>query len=781
MNYVSGGQEQGGYAAMNAVPMTVPTSADPCTTISHFLMKFNMSPEEEFSKKAIDSLIKKLKDKREELDYLIVAVSSRGTSPSKCVNIPRTLDGRLQVAGRKGFPHVVYSRIFRYSDLHKNELKHLPICENAFDLKCESVCINPYHYERVPQGALASSALLNMSNLNMDGSPMMSPGMKDKSDLSLGHGSSMQQAYGYAPPPYGHHNNHHLPPRSSHHEPPHPAHALGNMPPGPSSSQSGMHPRAQSSYHDSIKQLMEAPDDLTPDWRAIQQMDTPVVTPQADLSHGMTSPYGNFFDSGAAPPMPAMNPYYAPHPYQQMPMYDPAMMPHGMPPMLHPHDDPVLFLSPSEMTQLNLIDSSPGGPSSHHASSASTQRVSTSDASLDVLTSEMSSNMSLKNMTPKPKQEPLSPEQMVMTPQASQPVVTQSSQPAQSSVPKSQIISASSSKAESSDKRILKEVKREKSEEDTSQPSPGRALASVSPTNPFALKMKRADSSAQSQFPEIYGSQRRPTNYHHTSITTDEPQPDDDDDDPLLQEIQRQYSIDLGPDEAPLSTLEVPPSWATIRYYEFDQMVGTSYEAKTNEVFVDGGLNPDHKYRFCLGAIPCSNKERVCERVRQKIGKGVRLHLQGEGNVWITNLSKHSVFIHSFHMGKNNHTNSKNQVTKVLPLAYAKIFDLKECYDHIRNQDMLKQIGTAYRKGKLQLDRALELSQVPQVELEQAADINVDDFGNMCVIKVSFVKGWGPDYSRESVKKTPCWIDIHVNRALQLLDEVLRHPRVDFD
>jgi MAD (mothers against decapentaplegic) family protein 4 len=44
------------------------------------------------------------------------------------------------VAGRKGFPHVIYARIWRWPDLHKNELKHLKICPLAFDLKQEYVC-----------------------------------------------------------------------------------------------------------------------------------------------------------------------------------------------------------------------------------------------------------------------------------------------------------------------------------------------------------------------------------------------------------------------------------------------------------------------------------------------------------------------------------------------------------------------------------------------------------------------------------------------------------------
>ncbi|TKR83267.1 hypothetical protein L596_016888 [Steinernema carpocapsae] len=706
--------------SMGGVPMSQiqpqPTSADPCTTISHFLMKFNMSAEEDFSKKAIDSLIKKLKDKREELDYLIVAVASRGNSPTKCVNIPRTLDGRLQVAGRKGFPHVVYSRIFRYSDLHKNELKHIPGCETAFDLKCESVCINPYHYERVPQGALASNALLAMPNLSMEGPP------KDDRDRMVG---SVQSPYGF-PSPF---------------EPP------GHMPPGsiappgvPSTAgPSSMHSRpVGNSYHDSIKQLMEAPDDIPPDWRplqSLQSLETPAVTPGVDLVHNVASPYGNFFDS--AP----INPYFAPIPYQQMPpLYDHPMMPPGMPPPQMMHSE---FMSPADLAQLSLMEASPGMPPHMMPPSEPHMPSTTDPCTLDILTSAMSANMSLNSMTPKPKEEPLSPDPGPSSVMSSQPGPSRmNSQPGPS--------------------HVHREITRVKSEDLTRNTN-----------SPPALKVPMAKNSAQVQYPELYSAGR----YKQESPTGSQDE-EDENNDPLYSMIQRCYSIP--PNVERISELADPLSWAFVRYNEYAEEIGTPFEAFNTQIFIDAGTNPDHPHRFCLGQVTNPKRTPEIKRILESIGKGIRINVQGEGDVFLVNLSKQNVFVHSFQFDKTNQENNTDGVARVQPLSGIPVFTLKDFYDEIRNRDMLQQIGKAMNNKVLTVERAVELGQLGEKELVKSSEWKMDDFVKLCSIRVSFIKGWGPDYNRKSVSDCPVWIDIQVNRAMQLLDEVLRHPRVNF-
>ncbi|KAM9275500.1 mothers against decapentaplegic homolog 3 isoform 2-T2 [Morus bassanus] len=104
--------------------------------------------EEKWCEKAVKSLVKKLK-KTGQLDELEKAITTQNIN-TKCITIPRSLDGRLQVSHRKGLPHVIYCRLWRWPDLHSHhELRAMEMCEYAFNMKKDEVCVNPYHYQRV--------------------------------------------------------------------------------------------------------------------------------------------------------------------------------------------------------------------------------------------------------------------------------------------------------------------------------------------------------------------------------------------------------------------------------------------------------------------------------------------------------------------------------------------------------------------------------------------------------------------------------------------------------
>lgn len=122
--------------------------------------------DEEFVDKAVDSLFKKLKTKKGAIEELEHAINNP-TLPSKCVTIPRSLDGRLQVSHRKGLPHVIYCRIFRWSDLQSHhELKAIDSCKFSFSSKQSEVCVNPYHYERVELAQNNPSVTIKKEKLN---------------------------------------------------------------------------------------------------------------------------------------------------------------------------------------------------------------------------------------------------------------------------------------------------------------------------------------------------------------------------------------------------------------------------------------------------------------------------------------------------------------------------------------------------------------------------------------------------------------------------------------
>uniref|UniRef100_A0A914KS16 Mothers against decapentaplegic homolog n=1 Tax=Meloidogyne incognita TaxID=6306 RepID=A0A914KS16_MELIC len=156
--------------------MNIFSSPDPAVKK---LLGWKLGDEEDrWALKAVDSLVKKMRKRKnhcygtvEDLEYALANPGSR----SRCVTIPRSLDGRLQVSHRKGLPHVIYCRVWRWPNLQSHqELKPSEDCLFPYDSRSEQICINPYHYHRVDQPNAGKLEMANKMSL-LSSTPQLPP------------------------------------------------------------------------------------------------------------------------------------------------------------------------------------------------------------------------------------------------------------------------------------------------------------------------------------------------------------------------------------------------------------------------------------------------------------------------------------------------------------------------------------------------------------------------------------------------------------------------------
>ncbi|XP_019622651.1 PREDICTED: mothers against decapentaplegic homolog 4-like isoform X1 [Branchiostoma belcheri] len=571
------------------------TSNDACLSIVHSLMCHRQGGETEtFAKRAIESLVKKLKEKKDELDSLITAITTNGAHPSKCVTIQRTLDGRLQVAGRKGFPHVIYARIWRWPDLHKNELKQVKYCQYAFDLKADSVCVNPYHYERV-----------------------VSPGI-DLSGLTLQH---------TAPPSR-------LVKDEFVHEC---VQVEGNQynTPGTSDSSQSIQTIQHTSNHTQSR----------PDSFPHPMLSTPHSVSSA------AAPVTNGFGMSHSDPNGLNRP-------------GPSMVGFGTP----PHSDGVF-----------AYIAGPSGPGQQAP----------------------------------PQQAP--PQQATPGPSTLE-TTTVSTQPS----------------------------------------TPFRSNTTTWAGNNTATYTQNMAPEGSLAPPPYWAGGGGNSQLHSNAALAN----------------------------MPLSSRPGPEYWCSIAYFEMDVQVGEIFKVPSScpTVTVDGYTDPSGIDRFCLGQLSNVHRTEASERARLHIGKGVQLDLRGEGDVWVRCLSDHAVFVQSYYLDREAGRAPGDAVHKIYPSAYIKVFDLRQCHRQMQQQAATAQAAAAAQAAAVAGNVpgpgsvggiAPAIGVLSDLGLSSAASIGVDDLRRLCILRMSFVKGWGPDYPRQSIKQTPCWIEIHLHRALQLLDEVL--------
>lgn len=161
--------------------------------------------------------------------------------------------------------------------------------------------------------------------------------------------------------------------------------------------------------------------------------------------------------------------------------------------------------------------------------------------------------------------------------------------------------------------------------------------------------------------------------------------------------------------------------WLTLAYWERDKRVGNMYHGYDTTINIYESKSKGHTQGLCLKEL-----HRTCEMndptkvVFRNIGEGIQVSLE-DGSIWIYNKSTSPVFLNGELLQRLHHTQTP-RVDK-LPSGYGlKVFD---CSANVASrQDLDKRRDETH------------------------------------CLRVSFVKGFGRGYKRQTIMNCPCWVEM---------------------
>ncbi|XP_053208853.1 mothers against decapentaplegic homolog 6-like [Panonychus citri] len=164
--------------------------------------------------------------------------------------------------------------------------------------------------------------------------------------------------------------------------------------------------------------------------------------------------------------------------------------------------------------------------------------------------------------------------------------------------------------------------------------------------------------------------------------------------------------------------------WCILAYWELKSRVGRLFPVSNERIDIFNDCPKGNG--LYLGYFPLHHIDHNSGKIgktRAKIGNGIRIIRKGS-SVYVYNRSDYPIFLNSATLCPPN--SRRPTIFKILPGYSIKAFD----YDVA-----LKNTLYPFRSEK---------------------DGPIDLYS----IRISFVKGWGPNYSRQTITSCPCWLEV---------------------
>lgn len=156
---------------------------------------------------------------------------------------------------------------------------------------------------------------------------------------------------------------------------------------------------------------------------------------------------------------------------------------------------------------------------------------------------------------------------------------------------------------------------------------------------------------------------------------------------------------------------------------------------------------------------------------RKSLGKGIVLRIKNEADIWLSVVCDAPIFVQSFHLDIQAHRCISDEPHRFVKGTTVKVFDLRQLKDELIQRNAFRRYWNHINQGNASADALGH--DVEKLKLEATKGYGVDDLRRLCTIRLSLGKGYGLAYQRPKIENCPCWVEIRITRALQILDEIM--------